>query len=256
MNDLIEKQKEHFEAISETYFNARKDPNHLLLKKLMWNDFFIKNEKHFYKKVKMVEPMCGYAEGFDIVSHYLEVDYQGFDYCSNLVSKVNTSRPELKVNVGDVTKFDSEESYDLAVIIGGLHHVYRHTDDVLKRVHNSLKPGGLLICLEPTQNNPVFKMIRNQIYKKNDLFDQDTEQAYNLKDLNQSFMKAGFKILDQSYPGLLSYVLYYNPDAFPNLNLGGSLVVRTTYGLDKIFIRNKIGSFFSFATLSLLQKNF
>lgn len=254
MNDLVEKQKEHFESISETYFNARKNPNHLLLKNLMWDDFFRRNKQYFSQPMKMVEPMCGYAEGYDIVSKYIEIDYQGFDYCSNLVSKVNSSRPQLKVNVGDVTKFSPSESYDLAVVIGGLHHVYRHTDDVLKRIYDSLNPNGLLICLEPTQNNPVFKMIRDRIYKKNNLFDEDTEQAFDLNSLNKSFNSAGFKILDQSYPGLLSYILYYNPDAFPLLNVGGSMLVKGSYALDKLFIKNSIGSFFSFATLTLLKK--
>ena len=57
-----------------------------------------------------------------------------------------------------------------------------------------------------------------------------------------------------AWPGLASYVLYYNPDAFPSLNLGGERAVRTAFALDRPFFRTPIGRFFSFATLSLWRR--
>ena len=36
----IEQQRDHFDNISAKYFSARKDPNHLLLKRYIWEYFF------------------------------------------------------------------------------------------------------------------------------------------------------------------------------------------------------------------------
>ena len=109
--------------------------------------------------------------------------------------------------------------------------------------------------MEPTHDNFVFRKIRERIYNKNSLFDQETEQAFELKKLNSLFIDNGFKIKDQIYPGLLSYVLFYNPDAFPLLNIGKKGLVKFLFRLDSIFFRNYLGRKFSFATLSMFSIN-
>lgn len=255
MSNLIENQKKHFESISDKYYIARKNKNHLLYKKLMW-DFFFKDKAYYKKtsKLNVLEPMCGYAEGYDILSRYRECYYTGFDYSEVLVNRINSERPELNVFFGDVTQFKPDKKYDLVIIIGGLHHVHSFTQKVLDIVNESLVPGGRFICLEPTQNNFIFKWVRERIYKKNTLFDDETEQAFDLQDLNYKFKESRFEIIDQIYPGLLSYVLYYNPDAFPFLNKGGAKIVKFLFRLDSLFFRNKIGGFFSFATLTEMKK--
>jgi len=72
--------------------------------------------------------------------------------------------------------------------------------------------------------------------------------------LSAFFTDAGLAPKDLCFPGLSAYVLYYNPDAFPKLNLGGKKLVKTLFNLDRLFLRNTIGRVFSFATLSLWQK--
>jgi hypothetical protein len=69
------------------------------------------------------------------------------------------------------------------------------------------------------------------------------------------FEKPGLKLRKILYPGLLSYVLYYNPDAFPFLNIGGRNLVDATYALDKLFYKNVVGRTLSFATLSIWTKS-
>jgi hypothetical protein len=56
------------------------------------------------------------------------------------------------------------------------------------------------------------------------------------------------------YPGLLSYIMYYNPDAFPALNIGGKSLVSLLYAFDKLFYKNPVGRALSFATLSVWSK--
>ncbi|MFC5046826.1 methyltransferase domain-containing protein [Aquimarina hainanensis] len=253
MSDLIEQQREHFENISEKYYNARRATNHLCLKKLMWH-FFFKNKKHLKnQQLSVLEPMCGYSEGKSILEENIGNlgSYEGFDYSSVLIKKVKEKNPALHVYVQDISTFKSDKKFDIIIIIGGLHHVPSMCEQVVENLKNNLKEGGSFILLEPTHNNIIFRKIRERIYKKNELFDQETEKAFILKDLNQMFLKNGYTLKDQIYPGLLSYILFYNPDAFPFLNIGGKGLVKLLFRIDSLFFRNYIGRKLSFATLSL-----
>ncbi|NNC34872.1 MAG: methyltransferase domain-containing protein [Croceitalea sp.] len=253
MSELLEQQREHFENISDKYFEARKDVNHLYLKELMWRHFFKDKTALKEKSLSVLEPMCGYSEGKKILEENLGqvASYEGFDYSSVLVEKVNKMHPDLNVYVHDVSTFTSDKKFDVIIIIGGLHHVPSICSQVVKNLKQNLKPNGAFIVLEPTHNNYVFRKIRERIYNKNTLFDQETERAFVLKDLNNLFLENGYKIVDQMYPGLLSYILFYNPDAFPWLNFGGKGLVRLLFKLDTLFFRNFVGRKLSFATLSM-----
>lgn len=255
-DDDLQRQREHFEAVSGRYFEARQHRNHLLLKQLIWDHFLTGKQHILWEAADVLEAMCGYSEGKQILESRFPVrfTYSGFDYSRPLVDKARERFPDSRIFVADVTKLEEDASCDLIVLIGGLHHVYRHTDDVLRRLHRALRPGGYFINFEPTHDNFAFRSIRERIYRRNSLFDADTERAFELSDLNAAYQQAGFVMEDQIYPGLASYVLYYNPDAFPQLNLGGERCVKMAFGLDRPFMRIGIGRYFSFATLSLLRR--
>lgn len=252
----VDQQREHFESISEAYFDARQHPNHLLYKKLMWGFFFQKNHRVLGGGEMVIEAMCGYSEGKAILEEHClkDFEYTGFDYSESLVEKARKNFPNANIYVQDVTRFEGNEQYDLMILIGGLHHVYAHVSTAMKCLSSALKPGGYMINLEPTQNNPLYRLARKKIYKENPLFDSETEQAFDLSELNNIYNQAGFKIEDQLYPGLLAYIMYYNPDAFPALNIGHLSTVKMLFNVEKYFYRSWLAMRFSFATLSLLKK--
>lgn len=254
MDELVEQQREHFNGISEKYFKARKHPNHLFLKDIIW-ETFLKRNVGIGKEVKRVlEPMCGMAEGYDILSKKLipNFDYHGFDYSESMVEIARQRNPSLKIEWNDVTAYQSNgDLFDFIILIGGLHHVYSRTQDVLNNLGKSLRPGGYFLSFEPTHNSWLNRLIRQQIYKSNDLFDDDTEQGFEYRDLDRYFKEAGYEKVDEVYPGLLAYVLYYNPDAFPALNVGGKFLVKSLFAIDRLIWDNWIGRKLSFATMSL-----
>lgn len=254
--DSVEQQRAHFERVSDEYLNARQNANHLELKQLLWSQFLSDKREVLSHVTNVLEPMCGYAEGRSILQVHLGHDfsYTGFDFSRPLVDEARMRFPESKIFLADVTQFEPSEQFDLIILIGGLHHVYAHTAGVLKRLYSALKPGGHFINFEPTQNNRLFRLVRDRIYRGNHIFDADTERAFDLNDLNLSYVAAGFEIADQMYPGLVAYIMYYNPDAFPILNVGGTHWVRRIFRAETPFYRAAIASRLSFATLSLLTK--
>ncbi len=256
INDNISRQQAHFDSIADNYFAARRNANHLLLKDLMWRDFLAHHDDLRRDGLKVLEAMCGFGDGKVIVEKALgiEVTYTGFDFSNSVVARMQETRPELNIHQADVTQYEPRDQYDLVVLLGGLHHVHHAAAEAVKRVSAAVRPGGYMLNFEPTDGNPFFRWVREKIYQRNNLFDEQTERGFSVKELFSLFEDAGLKCAEVAWPGLASYVLYYNPDAFPSLNLGGERAVRTAFALDRPFFRTPIGRFFSFATLSLWRR--
>ena len=254
--DKVERQRAHFNTIAEKYRQARRAENHLYLKELMWSHFF--RDKAFLKVdgMSVLEPMCGYGDGKHLLEHHLgvRIDYEGFDYSDAVVAHLKVHEPDLHVYQQDVTTYRPARQYDIVIVIGALHHVPDHAGAVIQRLAEAVKPGGYFINYEPTQNNPLFRAVRNAIYRRNDLFDAETERAFDLGPFNRMLRDAGLDVVDQIYPGLAAFVLYYNPDAFPWLNIGGRRLVKSLFSIDRVFFRNWVGRRLSFATITLAKR--
>lgn len=260
----IERQKEHFEKIAEQYYRARQNSNHLLYKNLLWEYFLERNENIFQRNIEVtcLEAMCGYGEGYKILINYLKkhhptlkFTYKGFDYSENLVNISNKNNPEINIEHKNILTYsDKNYNCNLIILIGGLHHVYNHSMDAMKNVSTVLNTGGYFINFEPTNNNFIFQKIRELIYNKNTLFDDETEKAFSLIELNKIFKESGYELIDQIYPGLLGYILYYNPDAFPILNVGNNKIVRWLFNIEKKLFLTFLGKYLSFATLTVWKK--
>ncbi len=254
--DKIEQQRQHFNTIADRYHAARLGENHLYLKKLMWGYFFKDKRYLGVDGMSVLEPMCGYGDGKQILeAHFgVRIDYEGFDYSDEVVAHLKAHEPDLNVVQQDVTTYRPARQYDVVVVIGALHHVPDHAAAAIKTLAGAVRPGGYFVNYEPTQNNWLFRTVRRAIYKRNSLFDAETERAFDLEPFNAMFRDAGLEVVDQIYPGLSAFVMYYNPDAFPLLNVGGTRLVRWMFSVDKMFFRNWIGRRLSFATITLLRK--
>jgi SAM-dependent methyltransferase len=254
--DKIEKQKKHFNSISSDYVAGKKEPNYRLLKQLIWDEAFSYIEGDLGgRHISVLEPMCGDAEAYDLFKdRTCQFSYLGFDYSEEIVAKLNRDNPELDISLGDVTKFQSEKKFDVIIIIGGLHHVPDFAQAVIGNLAACLNDGGYFVNLEPTSGNPLFRWVRKRIYKKNKIFDEATERDFSIGELEGYFTNAGLKNHKALYPGLLSYILYYNPYAFPALNMGPPQIVKLIFTLEKWLFRLGFTKYFSFVTLGIWKK--
>lgn len=256
-HDKREAQREHFNSIAKQYEAGRKDKNHIWIKNAIWHRCLTSVSSFLPKQFSMFEAMCGYAEGYDLISKHFEVPerYLGVDYSDDIVEAVNSNRNDIVVIHGDITNyvFDGKQ-YDLIVLIGGLHHVPDHAAGVVKAMAEGLKPGGVFINFEPTHNNFIYKKIREWVYERNAIFDEGTEHDFSTQELESFFVDAGLKNIYWHNAGLAAYTLFYNPYAFPWLNLGGEGFVRFMYSLDELVSDSFLGRKLSFATMSAWHK--
>lgn len=258
MTQSIEQQRKHFNSISDVYIESRKHPNHLLVKDLLWRHFF--GDKWYLSSEcrRVLEPMCGLGEGYEILRKYALPEgfhYQGFDYSENMIATARERHPNLYFEWGDALEFSSDHAdFDMVILIGGLHHVYQRARDVVSRLSLALRKGGYFLSFEPTHNSWLNRRVRERIYARNVLFDNETEQGFEFKELERIFGQQGYSKVDEVYAGLLAYILYYNPDAFPMLNRGSRWAVRGSFALDRMFWRNAVGRKLSFATVTLWRR--
>ncbi|MGU3231341.1 class I SAM-dependent methyltransferase [Vibrio cholerae] len=252
----LEKQRQHFNSIAKQYLKGKSDSRFLKLQSLIWGLVLKSLPKGLYgREISVLEPMCGYTEGLKILSNTnLNIKYSGFDYSEEIVSYLKLTEPSLNVYHGDVTTFSSQEKYDLVILIGGLHHVPNHAGNVVENLASALNPGGIFINFEPTHGNLLNKMIRSKIYKRNKIFDDCTERDFSVSELESFFENAGLDNQMKIYPGLLAYILYYNPYAFPSLNKGSVKFVEFIFNCEKFLYTSAMGRFFSFSTLSVWRK--
>lgn len=258
MADAIDRQRDHFNAITDRYVSGRRDKNHIAVKRLIWREALKGVNFELPDRFSVLEPMCGTGEGRDLVSSLISgrFEYSGFDNSDEIVAKAKADDPGANIWKADVTTVDLPKSaYDVAVILGGLHHVPFHVRQTLSTISGALKPGGYFINFEPTSGNPAFGWMRERIYKKNDIFDEETERGFDVKDLLGLVEGANMRPERIIFPGLAAYVMYYNPYAFPALNIGSPKTVERIFAIDRLFMSNPVGRFFSFATFSVWRRN-
>lgn len=256
MTDKLERQRLHFNSISKRYKEARESQSHLELKRLIWEYAFAGLHMPITRESRILEPMCGFAEGKTIISRAFgeRFQYFGFDYSDSVVEDLKRTDPSANIEQADVTSYTSTELFDVVILIGGLHHVPDHASDVVASMAQLIKPAGYFINLEPTHGNPLFKYVRDRIYRSNSLFDEATERAFAVSELQSMFEQADLNKVHISYPGLMAYILYYNPDAFPALNQGSARWVQRLFSLERPLYKTTLARWFSFATLSIWQK--
>lgn len=256
MTGLSEQQRAHFNEVAETYRTARTHENHLALKKLIWSEFLCNKPELARPGLSVLDAMCGYGDAWTILSDYAggAPDYRGLDYSDEVIAWMAARHPKLKVSHGDVTAYVADRQYDLVTVLGGLHHVRHAAGETVVRLAAAIRPGGWFLSLEPTHGNSLFASVRRAIYRRNALFDEETERDFSTDELRAVFENSGLELEDIMYPGLLSYVLYYNPDAFPPLNLGGAKAVRRIFAAERPLLRSPFARALSFATLSLWRK--
>src|ERR1700743_652710 len=105
-DQLLERPRDHLNAITDRSHEARQGQNHLYLKQRMWSDVFADLADFKGRTIDVLEPMCGFCDGLDIISRHLtnNLTYKGFDYSDAAVEAVRRERPDIAVSTGGSTK--------------------------------------------------------------------------------------------------------------------------------------------------------
>lgn len=145
--------------------------------------------------------------GAGFAADYLNGRYSqflGIDYSEELIGyarKYNTSSG-VRFEVANVTEFQSEQKFDLILMIGLLHHL-DDPEAILTKTSKFLKPEGWVVANEPQSGNPLFQITRN-VRMSLDRNYSDEQLQYGKKQLAELFHRAGFAEVQIMPQGLFS----------------------------------------------------
>jgi SAM-dependent methyltransferase len=248
-------QKDHFDAIAGSYYDATQHPVCLEFNRRLWGRVLRRHPHVLPRGASVLEPMCGHGVAKGYLERFVHGDFtcSGFDVSPAMVAIAKRRMPDADIRVLDITAFDAAGQYDLIFLSGGLHHVYRDAADVLARLRRALKPGGFLLSGEPTYANPVYRRLGERLYRHHGAFEPESEQRFALSRLNQLYRGAGFSIEDQIYPGLMAYCMAISALCFPKFCVGTPALIRGLMRLEAPFYGTAPARILSFSTVTLLK---
>ncbi len=169
------RQKIHYEAIHTEYEDHYFDPVSMLYRERFIYDYLLSGLDLNDRLVADIA--CG--SGFNslaLMKRYPKVETVGFDI-SEPACRTYTEITGRPASVVDLTKtVSAHQKFDFAIVIGGFHHCVVNLRQALANVASILKPGGLLLMMEPSSDF-FLNGLRSRWYVADRYFDAETEEA-------------------------------------------------------------------------------
>jgi len=115
-------------------------------------------------------------------------------------------RPQVRFEVGDVTRFQRPGAFDLVVCVDVMEHILED-EAALRCYSTSLKPGGMLIISTPSDQGG------SDVHKEGEgsFIEEHVRDGYNIDDIQSKALRNGFSKVQARYsygaPGKVSWKL-------------------------------------------------
>ncbi len=248
LDDQARMQRAHYDRIAENYVGSRESSTAyrtflpVWTRRLLqpWIDGTSEAER---RRQVVLDPMCGHGNLarflLDHSDHVILNDLSG-----EMVERIDADlRSRCRVlPPNDARSLPLENGCaDVIVVSGGLHHVYRHLTELLLEFRRILKPEGWLLFGEPSNDFMPVRVLRNTIYRLSSKFDQDHEQGFRYRALQESIEKAGFTSVRIRPFGSIGYLLMAQVGVIPLLKRVRSPgLFRCLIGFDRLVERTPL----------------
>lgn len=134
----------------------------------------------------------------------IDVKEEQVEDCNRFFKEINYKNVHFQI--GDLTKFRNENSYDLIVCVDVMEHI---EEDVLvfENYHHSLKEGGMLLISTPSDQGG------SDVHDDDEssFIDEHVRDGYNIDEIQEKLRSVGFSKIDAKYgygtPGKISWKL-------------------------------------------------
>lgn len=161
----------------------------------------------------VAELCCGRGEAFHLLGDRL-VRGIGVDMSVAMLEAAarESSGPSLTFVQGDATRLPlASESFDNAVVFGGIHHV-NDRDRMFAEAFRILKPGGRFFWREPVSDFLPWRLLRGVIYNVSPALDAKTERPLLYRETVPALEHAGFRLASWKTYGFVGFCLLMNSD--------------------------------------------
>ena len=133
------------------------------------------------------------------------------------------SPPEAPIVGSILDEILPPESFDVVIVVGGLHHVHPNVDDAVLHIWKLLKPGGYLCFSEP-HTGSLIDHARRLWYRRDPMFEAN-EAAVDIAALHRA-TEGKFDVVQEKYFGNIAHTLVLN-----------SMILRAPRWLKRIYAR-------------------
>ena len=134
----------------------------------------------------------------------LDVKEEQVADCNGFFQRIG--RPNVKFQVGDVTRFSAPDACDLVVCVDVMEHILED-EAALRCYSTSLKAGGMLIISTPSDQGG------SDVHEEGEgsFIEEHVRDGYNLDDIRAKCLRNGFSKVEARYsygaPGKISWKL-------------------------------------------------
>ncbi len=204
-----ERQKAHYEAIHDDYEAHYFDAPSMEFREQFIYDVLFEGIDLEGKRVADLASGSGFNSKA-LKERFPTAETVGFDIsaraCEAYRRVVGGESYELDLTKGEVPEGVGE--FDVAMVIGGLHHCVVDLRATFDTIAKLVKPGGWLLMYEPNEEY-LLESARKLWYKFDRYFDADTERALDHADIAR-IASEHFTPADCQFMGGPAYFLIYN----------------------------------------------
>ena len=177
------RQQSHFESLHSLYEQHQYHPSVMeYRRRFIYGPMFSDLDLHGARVIEL-------CSGSGHNSLYLKEKFPGVSVTGLDISRAACADYENRVGAPckllDLTEPGGKisDTFDIAFVVGGLHHCIANLEAVLSNVAAMLKPGGRLLMMEPS-NQFFLDPVRRLWYRLDkQMFDVQTERALNHDEL-------------------------------------------------------------------------
>jgi SAM-dependent methyltransferase len=175
------RQKHHYDAIHSSYEDHYYDEQSLAFRERFYYDPLFEGLDLNGCRVADLASGSGH-NSVALLKRFPKAVVTGFDISTAACEayRRNVGRPGIETDL--TRRLDNAGTFDVAMVVGGLHHCVADLPAVLANLATMLKPGGRLLMLEP---NRAFALdgVRRLWYRLDRYFDAATERALTPSEL-------------------------------------------------------------------------
>jgi SAM-dependent methyltransferase len=175
----------------------------------------------------VLEAMCGsgHSTGF-LLGRGARVT--GLDVSAEALQLFRTKWPSSEARVASILAPGlPASSFDVVLVVGGLHHVHPHVDEAVDQIWRLLKPGGYFCFSEP-HTGSLMDVMRRRWYARDEMFESN-EAAIDVQALRHKH--AGkFDVVSERYFGNVAHTLVLN-----------SMVLRVPLRVKRVYAGTAMG---------------
>jgi SAM-dependent methyltransferase len=214
-------QGEHYDRLISLYEDHATDPWTQAYRRRFIDEPLLRGIELEGRRV--LEAMCGsgHSTGFLLERGALVT---GLDVSAQAMELFRAKWPQCEAVVESILAPTlPPESFDVVVVVGGLHHVHPHVDEAIAQISRLLKPGGHFCFSEP-HSGSIVNVLRRAWYVRDSMFESN-EAAIDVSALRRA-AEAAFEVKREWYFGNVAHTLVLN-----------SMVLRTPRWLKRLYSR-------------------